>query len=193
MGSYINEMDLLPSVQALLVYQCIRLFSPGSLSQQMQAERDNIELQSWATRLQVLLSPINGSELANTTWEAWVKQESLRRTLVCIELIQGTYTFLRGLWPMGVRCHHNLEFDAQKSLWEAKSAAEWQLVCEDPIYPSLPCNLLHLDEDIQQASPSELDDIGVLLRVAGKGFENLNAWLGRDRQALQRWGDVRLR
>ncbi|KAF5982798.1 hypothetical protein FBULB1_4118 [Fusarium bulbicola] len=53
------DLRMLPSVQALLVYQCIRLFSPGSISQQTQAERDNFVLQIWASRLQLSLSSCN--------------------------------------------------------------------------------------------------------------------------------------
>ncbi|KAM0418731.1 hypothetical protein ACHAPT_012329 [Fusarium lateritium] len=191
------EVDALPPVQALLVYQCIRLFSPGSISQQMQAERDNVVLRSWAARLQLSLPPYSSSSApTNTTWESWVKQEAIRRTLVCIELVDGTYTYLRGLWPIGIRCHHDLEFTAQKGLWEAKSAAEWRLVCDDARCPSLPANMLRLYKDLHDASPNDLDDIGVLLRVAAEGFGDLDEWLGCDRQALQRWslrGNVRLR
>ncbi|KAF4957872.1 hypothetical protein FSARC_11168 [Fusarium sarcochroum] len=192
-GNDVAETDMLSSLQALLVYQCILLFSPGSISQQTQAERDNIVLQSWAVRLQLFKSPHGDSEIENTTWEAWVKQEAIRRTLICVELVTGTYTYLRGLWPVGVQCHHDLSFTAQRRLWEAKSATEWRLIYEDISFPSLPTNMLRLDSDLEHASPSDLDDIGVLLRVAGKGFDNLKEWLSRDRRALQRWGDVDLR
>ncbi|KAJ3543175.1 hypothetical protein NM208_g3714 [Fusarium decemcellulare] len=189
------EVDALPPVQALLVYQCIRLFLPANISQQTQAERDNVVLRSWAARLRSSLPPYSRSTLATTTWESWVKQEAIRRTLVCIELVNGTYTYLRGLWPIGVRCHHDLEFTAQKYLWEAKSAAEWRLVCNDARCPSLPASMLRFGEDLQDASPNDLDDMGVLLRVASEGFGKLDEWLGSDRQALQRWslkGHVRL-
>ncbi|KAJ4246326.1 hypothetical protein NW762_013677 [Fusarium torreyae] len=189
----LDVTDILSSLQALLVYQCIRLFNPSNISQQTQAERDNIVLQSWAVRLQLLQPLENGNELTNMTWESWVKQEATRRTLICIELVTGTYTYLRGLWPMGVECHHDLWFTAQKRLWEAKSAAEWRLTRDDTSSPLLPTNMLRLDSDIEHASPSDLDDIGVLLRVAGQGVENLNQWLSRDGRALQRWGDVHLR
>ncbi|EXL93534.1 hypothetical protein FOIG_13382 [Fusarium odoratissimum NRRL 54006] len=179
---------MLPSVQALLVYQCMRLFSPGSISQQAQAERDNIVLQIWASRLQLLLACED--ELTEASWEFWVEKEAIRRTLICIELAQGTYTYLRGNWPIGVRCHHDLRFNAQKALWEAKSAAEWHLVSEDSAHPSLPCNMLRLHKDIRDAMPGDLDDIGVLLRAAGEGLANMNTWLRHDKEALQRWGQV---
>lgn len=192
-GSDVIEHDNLSSLQALLVYQCIRLFNPSNISQQTQAERDNIVLQLWAVRLQIFQSSDNSNELASTTWESWVKQEAIRRTLICTELVTGTYTYLRGLWPLGVQCHHDLWFTAQKRLWEAKSAVEWRLIRDDTSSPLLTTNLLRLDTDLEQASPSDLDDIGVLLRVAGKGFENLNEWLSHDGRALKKWGDMHLR
>ncbi|KAM0231512.1 hypothetical protein ACHAP5_011043 [Fusarium lateritium] len=192
-GSDETEHRMLSSLQALLVYQCIRLFNPSNISQQAQAERDNVVLQLWAVRLQLSRPPNNSNELTNMTWESWVKQEAIRRTLISVELVTGTYTYLRGLWATGVRCHHDLWFTAQKRLWEARSAAEWRLVRDDSSSPSLPTNLLRLDTDLEQASPSDLDDIGVLLRVAGNGFEDLNEWLSRDERALSRWGDVHLR
>ncbi|KAF4450420.1 hypothetical protein F53441_6419 [Fusarium austroafricanum] len=184
------DLDMLPLVQALLVYQCMRLFSPGKISQQTQAERDNIVLQLWASRLHLLSESCGSDELKDIGWEPWIEKEAIRRTLICIELVQGTYSYLRGLWPIGVRCHHELEFYAQKSLWEARSLAEWRLVCDDPAFPALPCNMLRLDQDIRDASPNDLDDLGALLRVAGEGVEKLKSWLGHDKQALQRWGHV---
>ncbi|KAL9562173.1 hypothetical protein ACKAV7_013717 [Fusarium commune] len=182
------DLRMLPSVQGLLVYQCMRLFSPGSISQQAQAERDNVVLQIWASRLQLLLAC--DDELMEASWEFWVEQEAIRRTLICIELAQGTYTYLRGNWPIGVRCHHDLRFNAQKALWEAKSATEWHLVSDNSAHPSLPCNMLRLHKDIRDAMPGDLDDIGVLLRAAGEGLESMNTWLRHDKEALQRWGQV---
>ncbi|KAG8362408.1 hypothetical protein FVEN_g12629 [Fusarium venenatum] len=186
------EMDILAPLQALLVYQCIGLFTQGSISQQTQAERDNIVLQSWALRLQISQPPHNNHAAGNTTWELWVKQESIRRTLICVELVTGTYTYLRGLWPAGIRCHHDLWFTAQRRLWEAQSDVEWRIVRDNTSVFSLPANILRLDKDLENASPSDLDDIGILLHVAGKGLKNLNEWLGQDRQRLRRWGNMHL-
>ncbi|KAF5605659.1 fungal zn(2)-Cys(6) binuclear cluster domain-containing protein [Fusarium pseudocircinatum] len=182
------DLQMLPSVQALLVYQCMRLFSPGSISQQTQAERDNYVLQIWASRLQLSL-PCD-DDLFEASWEIWVEQEAIRRTLICIELAQGTYTYLRGNWPVGVRCNHDLRFNAQKALWEAKSAAEWHLVCGDFAHPSMPCNMIRLHKDIGDAMPGDLDDLGVLLRATGQGLADMNIWLRHDKEALQRWGQV---
>ncbi|KAF5546893.1 fungal zn(2)-Cys(6) binuclear cluster domain-containing protein [Fusarium mexicanum] len=184
-----TDLRMLPSVQALLVYQCIRLFSPGSISQQTQAERDNFVLQIWASRLQLSLSSCD-DDLIEASWESWVEQEAIRRTLMCIELAQGTYTYLRGNWPIGLRCNHDLRFNAQKALWEAKSAAEWRLVCDDFAHPSMPCNMIRLHKDIRHAMPGDLDDLGVLLRAAGQGLADMNTWLRHDKEALQRWGQV---
>ncbi|KAF5623917.1 transcription factor cys6 [Fusarium tjaetaba] len=182
------DSQILPSVQALLVYQCMRLFSPGSVSQQTQAERDNIILQMWASRLQLSLARDDG--LIEASWEIWVEQEAIRRTLICIELAQGTYTYLRGNWPIGLRCNHDLRFNAQRALWEAKSAAEWRLVCDDFAHPSMPCNMIRLHKDICDAMPGDLDDLGAILRVTGQGLADLNTWLRHDKEALQRWGQV---
>ncbi|KAG5768813.1 hypothetical protein H9Q69_013742 [Fusarium xylarioides] len=182
------DLRMLPSVQALLVYQCMRLFSPGSISQQAQAERDNIILQIWASRLQLSLQ--RGDDLMEASWEIWVEQEAIRRTLICIELAQGTYTYLRGNWPIGMRCNHDLRFNAQKALWEAKSAAEWRLGCDDFAHPLMPCNMIRLHKDIRDAMPGDLDDLGVLLRAAGEGLADMNTWLRHDKEALQRWGQV---
>ncbi|KAF5986615.1 hypothetical protein FCOIX_1429 [Fusarium coicis] len=182
------DLQMLPSVQALLVYQCMRLFSPGSINQQTQAERDNFVLQIWASRLQLSLE--RDDDLMEVSWELWVEQEAIRRTLICIELAQGTYTYLRGNWPVGVRCNHDLRFNAQKALWEAKSGAEWRLVCDDFAHPSMPCNMIRLHKDIRGAMPGDLDDLGVLLRAVGEGLKDMNTWLRLDKEALQRWGQV---
>ncbi|KAG4257209.1 hypothetical protein FPRO04_08458 [Fusarium proliferatum] len=183
-----GNLQMLPRVQALLIYQCMRLFAPASISQQTQAERDNFVLQIWASRLKLSLTC--DDDLTEARWEPWVEQEAIRRTLICIELAQGAYTYLRGNWPIGVRCHHDLRFNAQKALWEAKSAAEWRLVCDDFTHPSLPCNMIRLHKDIREARPGDLDDLGVVLRAVGEGLADINTWLRHDKEALQRWGQV---
>ena len=66
------KLDLLPPVQALLIYQCIRLFSTIDISQQAQAERDATYLTSWAAKLREELQPFNTPR----NWTDWVRQES---------------------------------------------------------------------------------------------------------------------
>ncbi|KAF5624536.1 hypothetical protein F52700_9705 [Fusarium sp. NRRL 52700] len=154
----------------------------------LAAEHDNFVLQVWASRLQSSLSC--DDDLVEASWETWVEQEAIRRTLMCIELAQGTYTYLRGSWPIGLRCNHDLRFNAQKALWEAKSAAEWRLVCDDFVHPSMPCNMIRLNKDIRNAMPCDLDDLGVLWHAAGQGLAGMNTWLRHDKEALQRWGQV---
>lgn len=172
-NSGLDQVDKLARTQALLVYQCIRLFSADT-AQQSQAERDNGVLQTWAGDLRSCLPLFSPSLAPCTEWETWVKHEATRRTLVCVELINGTYAYLRGRWPPGMHCHHNLDFTGQRSLWEAQSATQWLSLKADPCLAALPVNLLQFSQDLRDVTLKDLDDIGTMLHVAAEGFARLH-------------------
>lgn len=66
------EIDLLPPVQALLVYQYVRLFS-DDVSERARAERDVDRLRSWAGRLRKQVRPLGGEAGG---WACWVRRRA---------------------------------------------------------------------------------------------------------------------
>lgn len=118
-----RELDLLPVLQALIVYQCIRYFARDDVSERMRAERDESIVQS----LLAALYPRLRSFSKNTdSWDTWIYCESMRRTILTAEVLAGTYTFLKQGWDQAEARTLQLQFTAQVALWEAKSAVEWE-------------------------------------------------------------------
>ena len=72
-------LEHLAAVQALIIYQIIRLFDPH-LNQQTQAEETNAVLQLWAARL--WKRSFNDPPVFTNDYDAWVFEESLRRTML---------------------------------------------------------------------------------------------------------------
>jgi hypothetical protein len=70
--------DHLAGVQALIIYQIIRLFDPD-LNQQTQAEENNALLELWAAQL--WKRSFDEPQAFTNDYDAWVFEESLRRTI----------------------------------------------------------------------------------------------------------------
>lgn len=84
-------MDHLAAVQAMIVYQAIRLFDPSLKSVQADAELQNEQLHLWTKSLWTR----SLTELPMTfdsPWDAWVFSESLRRTVLVSVLVRASYS-----------------------------------------------------------------------------------------------------
>ena len=86
-------LEHLAAVQALIVYQIIRLFDP-SLNEQMQAQEHNILLETWAAHLWKRF--FNEPTFLGNCYETWVFNESLRRTIMIS-------VFVRCAWSVYTR------------------------------------------------------------------------------------------
>lgn len=175
------ELDLLPPVQALLIYQCIRLFSTSDITQQAQAERDGARLSAWADRLRQTISPFGPVN----EWTDWIRQESVRRTAVFAETISGVYTFLKLGWDCEGRVSQ-LGFTAQAALWEARSAAEWREMWKTS--RRLELTMSTFGHDTQGADPEDFDELGRVICATYRGLDALEEWFGGDKATLKRWG-----
>ncbi|RGP60601.1 fungal zn2-cys6 binuclear cluster domain-containing protein [Fusarium sporotrichioides] len=176
------QLDLLPPVQALLIYQCIRLFSTMDITQQGQAEHDATYLTSWATRLRQRIQTFDTPKC----WMDWVCQESVRRAVLFSEVVSGVYTFLKFRWDGGERVVDNLGFTAQAALWEARSTVEWELAWSK--FPRLELTVSTFGRDTEKAKPDDFEELGIIFRATFTGLEALEQWLGGDRETLRRWG-----
>lgn len=174
------ELDLLPPVQALLVYQCIRLFSTSDITQQAQAERDGARLSAWASKLRQTLSPFGPVK----EWTDWIRQESVRRTVVFTETISAVYAFLKLGWDCEGRLSH-LGFTAQAALWEARSAAEWREIWRTSQRFEL--TLSTFGRDTQAADPEDFDELGRVICAFYRGLDALEEWFDGDKARLKRW------
>lgn len=184
------DMDLLSPVQALIVYQCIRLFAreDGDFSQQAQAERDEEALRDWTSRLwRRSLRPFGDGGGGGIGWKAWVWEESVRRTVLAARMLIGVYTFLKQGWDQEENKVGPLGFTARAALWEARSAPEWNAAWARG-GARLEVTMRTWHRDMRDAAPEDAEELGVILRAMMFGLEALEEWLGGGREALVRWG-----
>ncbi|KAF5655657.1 hypothetical protein FHETE_11162 [Fusarium heterosporum] len=160
------DIDLLPAVQAMLIYQCIRLLSTGDISQQTQAELDGMSLARWVDILQEQTQwscdyQPSSTQLDLSVWKGWVQAESIRRTMIFAELLNSIHTFLRfGLYQPSLRMA-KLNLTGQVAIWEARSPAEWhQARCQKPW---VELNILSFHNGIKTAFPDDLDELGIII------------------------------
>lgn len=86
-------LEHLAAVQTLIIYQIIRLFDPN-LNDQVQAQKHNVLLESWAAHLWKRF--FNEPALLANCYETWVFNESVRRTIMMS-------VFVRCAWSLYTR------------------------------------------------------------------------------------------
>ncbi|UPK93719.1 hypothetical protein LCI18_004654 [Fusarium solani-melongenae] len=185
------NLALLPAMQAMLIYQCIRLFSAGDVAQQAQAERDAEPLARWVSILQGQTqwprdNSAGGTQLDHSVWKDWIQAESIRRTIIFAELLDGIYTFLRFGWYRPSARMARLGFTGQVALWEARSVAEWHQTMRQR--PWVEVNISSFHDDIKAALPDDLDELGIVIWVSYNGIDAFEEWLGGDSRLLGKWG-----
>ncbi|KAF5719471.1 hypothetical protein FMUND_4657 [Fusarium mundagurra] len=179
-------LDLLPSVQAMLMYQCMRLFSDDTL-QQEQAEQDAKSLARWLDVLQAQTQEISSSNSeVNHSWEDWVRAESIQRTLIFADLIESIYTFLKFGWYQPSPRLAELGFTGHASIWNARSMTEWQQAREQKTWLRLEMSTFR--HSVKGVSLDALDELGIMILGSYEGFEVLKKWAGDDKKLLERWG-----
>ena len=185
------DLDLLPYIQAMLIYQCIRLFATSDIVQQTQAELDAEWLAKWIDILQEQTqsswdSLSCSTKLDHSSWKDWVRAEGIRRTMVFAELLDGIYTFLKTGWYQPSARLAQLSFTGQVAVWEARSAAEWHETRAQKPWTEL--KLSSFRDDIKAVFPSDLDELGIIILVSYDGVDIVKEWVGDDKGQLDKWG-----
>lgn len=180
----------LAHVQALLVYEFIRLFY-GSVRLRASAEQQLPTLRRWVTRMWEAVKRYRGEDdfpkerplhwNANdldreydTTlklWKLWILTESVRRTQTIIDTIANTYQTMTKGWA---ECSGAVMITARRGLWEAESAAKWyELSCTKAplLVPSLQPGPL-----ISQHAAEDIDDFVKTLWTFLIGTDKIQYW-----------------
>ncbi|RGP62684.1 hypothetical protein FSPOR_9070 [Fusarium sporotrichioides] len=184
-------LDLLPAIQAMLIYQFMRLFSAGDIVQQTQAEADGKVLARWVNILQEQTqwssnSSADGGRLDLSVWKDWVYVESTKRTLVFAEMLDGVYNYLRfGWYEPSVRMA-KLSFTGKAAIWEAKTSAEWEQARVQQLW--LEFDMSCFRDDIKAAFPDDVDELGIIILASYDGLDALKKWAGDDERLLEKWG-----
>lgn len=181
-----SSIDQLASVQALALLQIIRLFD-GDIRQRADAERTEPLFVELIRQLQHRSKQLEGTR-GNTTcpilsegaesWQSWLFAESLRRTIIVGYTLQGLYCFLKNGWDDSHHEFENLSFFAQKALWAANSESQWQSALKN--CQPLPVRFNCWDDDISNARPADIDELGMTMMVLLKGIDYCSRWAGDD-------------
>ncbi|KAB8211763.1 hypothetical protein BDV34DRAFT_184259, partial [Aspergillus parasiticus] len=182
--SQLPVLEQLAAVQALILYQIIRLFD-GDIRQRAEAERTDQTMSSWIKQLQLYMKPAD-SDLQvdycpavggkNDHWQSWLLDESVRRTVITCYTLQGMYCFLKNGWDNSHNEFQCLSFYTQKALWDAASDYQWQTALQS--YRSFPVRFLSWDTDFRYVKPSDVDDLGMMMMVLMKGVDFCLHWAG---------------
>ncbi|KAI1746545.1 hypothetical protein F4782DRAFT_524105 [Xylaria castorea] len=186
-----NLLEHLAQVQALFIYQFIRLFD-GDIRHRAQAEQHNATLQQWrsqlweAARLRASLQQTlsEGSfsnmrsydvcEPAAQVWDNWILAESIRRTWIVVNYTYSVYITLRD--GQG-SCPGSIAYTLRRGLWDAATPAEWcRLVSnQDPLFlRSDPPDML-----FAKASPLEVDELGLSIVSIMWDSRRIDSWFAR--------------
>ncbi|KAF3032463.1 hypothetical protein E8E12_002626 [Didymella heteroderae] len=175
-----SNHDLLAALQALLLYQLIRLFD-GDIRLRATAESDEATAILWASELRTRacavslpLQPVATLADEAEDWQLWLFHESIRRTVVTTFLLRGVYNYLKTGTdvPTGVGVY----FTAQERLWNAQSEMGWARAKVQCLELQVFVNAW--DELIALANPDDLEELGVLVMSMLWGLPATQNWLG---------------
>lgn len=184
-------LDHLARVQALLVYQTIRLFD-GDPRSRIMAESLIPVLSYWCKEMldsallssQYITSATSGintkgqasfEKKLHSDWDAWILAESVRRTWLVAGHMQCIYRLLSYGFTV---CPGGLMFTTRAGLWQAESAYEWwaKIKEKDVLFcPSLESGKYLLKPG--ETSPDDVDDFGRFVLRIIEGEERVDKWL----------------
>ena len=183
----LSAVEQLASLQALIIYQIIRLFD-GDIRQRADAERANTILDEWTQQIKPRMERINsvtGDDgvlptltVTADSWRRWIYAESLRRTVLVSFSVQGLYCFLKNGWDDSHHEINHLSFYAQRALWDAPSEHYWRSTMME--VAALPVRFGSWDSDMMYAKPSDMEDLGMTMMVLMKGVDECRQWVGNE-------------
>jgi hypothetical protein len=122
-SSWLTE-DYLVRVQALIVYQIIRLFD-GDIRLRANAERHFATLEAWTKHLLATGSKLHSDSSSNGySFERWVLDESVRRTVLMSVMLKAMYSLIKDGFCDSVPLMATLPVSVNGALWNM-SKEEW--------------------------------------------------------------------
>ncbi|ORY13028.1 hypothetical protein BCR34DRAFT_562622 [Clohesyomyces aquaticus] len=170
-----TPLDLLAALQALLIFQFIRLFD-GDIRQRALAEEAEPILESWTMQLKARTEVEQHFTTATApSWRAWVFAESVRRTVTMSVYLCGIYSLVKHGFCVHADAVTANSFTAQRRLWESTSALQWDRVRKS-------CNpywitKMEFEVILREAKGDELDDFGMVLLITYNGQDVVDNWL----------------
>ncbi|MCJ1451117.1 hypothetical protein MMC28_001452 [Mycoblastus sanguinarius] len=191
---FLSPVDHLASVQALLLYQIIRLLD-GDIRQRADAELDEAVLISWSEQLQGRIQPPSLSSdlesssnlqgpMITSTWQDWIIAESVRRTVLTSYMLQGVYSFLKLGYDKVSGKVNKLSFTAQSALWNAPSEFHWREALKNKHLFEV--TIGQWDDVMDTAHSTDFEELGVMILASYKGMDITSERLGKEH--LARYG-----
>ncbi|KAF2116308.1 hypothetical protein BDV96DRAFT_645639 [Lophiotrema nucula] len=170
-----TPLDLLAAIQALLIFQFIRLFD-GDIRQRAQAEQSEQLLESWTEQLKSRTEEEQRfTTMTAPSWRSWVFAESVRRTVSMSYFLSGIYSLVKqGYCTLSEKVTAN-SFTAQKELWDCNSALDWERAKQ--MYKPYWVNRMKFDDLLREGKGTELDDFGMVMMITYKGQDTVDHWL----------------
>ena len=179
-----NPLEHLAAVQALVIFQIIRLFD-GDIRQRAQAEAIEPVIIRWTDELcaKSTNETINLSAATAGSWREWLFAESLRRTVIISLMVRGIYALVK----VGY-CDHGhevtkLSFTTQTDLWAADSLAEWTR--ERQKRDTLWIEQMKFGRLLEKSKVRDVDELGFVMMVVYNGKDEVDLWSGRTSQAVE--------
>ncbi|KAK9351036.1 hypothetical protein V1523DRAFT_42148 [Lipomyces doorenjongii] len=110
----------LAAVQALMLFQIIQLFD-GDIRQRSLAEQNMTTLRVWTTQLRIWIRELGPA----STWQSWIFAESVRRTIIMSDVIEGLYSALKFGYCANIPTLSIHPFTSGAALWDATSSTAW--------------------------------------------------------------------
>lgn len=181
--SSLDILEHLARVQALLVYQVIRLFD-GNIRLRAQAEQHSPVLSRWVGQLwERAAADLGGNRVQGMStrpendavlrsWRTWITSESVRRTWLTVKILLSVYDTLKQGWS---ECPGGLFFTAREGIWSASSAYAWSKACRDggPLF----LQSMRLEGLFGYAKPSEVGEFGRAVLSICFGSEKMDRWV----------------
>jgi len=123
-GDDCSFADNLAYVQALIIYQFIRLFD-GDIRQRGIAESQNRLLEECTAQLQQRQEWEIPMSIQSSPWRKWLFSESVRRTILTSVLLKAIYSSLKDGYCDSVPALARLPVTSQEGLWDLKTEGEW--------------------------------------------------------------------
>lgn len=191
--SSLRTVEQLARVQALFIYQFIRLFD-GDIRQRAQAEVLIPTLKDWNNKLWEsanldasletsfgiagLFSQGLGAKIlddpSGQQWCDWLLAESVRRIWLIGNYVQGVYLMMR---DRQTGCSGGVSFTVRRGLWDAQSAATWMWLVrnKDPLF--VPCH--ETDLMIPFVEAPEVDVLCLSIMGIMWGAPRLDFWVSK--------------
>ncbi|KAH8659371.1 hypothetical protein BGZ60DRAFT_566919 [Tricladium varicosporioides] len=128
-ASFYRPVAILHSVQALIIFQIVRLFSLDE-KQIAHAENDFHLLNRWTVALQTSYFSLPSSP---TSYADWILGESIRRTIHISVLLRSLYCFTKDGYTELVPLIASLPVSSKGVLWEDGQQEKWKGSPEEEI------------------------------------------------------------